>query len=174
MPHIFIIIIFLTSLVIGEEAKPEIAVVPNISLFVVHDSKPENGSEVVTPSKSSKGFISKDPDLELPNFLEISHQGPKVLKRTPEGEMIFVDGEADLLLNLHQPESKQLAGLHKKTGEVRLYIRVTIGDSSRYFDAEFAPVNDSSFFVEGTAKEKAELAKLLRLLVTEPKKENKQ
>jgi len=173
MIRVLTLIIFLTSFTFGEEAKPNAIVAPKISLFVVHDKKPKNGIEVVTPSKSSKGFIASTPDLELPNFLEIFHHAPKVMKRTAEDKIIFVDGEAALLLNLHQPESKKLTVLHKRVGESRLYIRVIIGETSRYFDAEFAPVNDNSFFVEGTAKEKSELAKLLRDLVTEKKIENK-
>ena len=172
MKYMILLMILLTGLAFGEESKLQTTVAPKISLFVVHDKQPKGGLEVVTPSKSSKGFIAHTPDIELPNFLEVFHQAPKVLKRTSEGDMIFVNGDADLLLSLHEQETNKLTVLHKKVGDVRLYIKVTIGKSSRYFDAEFAPVSDSAFFVEGTAEEKAELAKLLQLLVTDAKKEN--
>lgn len=69
--------------------------------------------------------------------------------------------------NLHEPESKKLEALHKKVGGVRRYLRVTVGKTSRYFDAEFAPVSDDTIFIEGTVAEKSELANLLRTLVTE-------
>ena len=143
---------------------------PIVSLFVVHDKIPNGGSEVSTPSKSSKGFVTSKPDLEFLSFLDVVHLVPKVLKQTSKGQAIFVDGDADLLLNLHAPESKKLEALRQKVGEARLYVRVTAGKDSRYFDAEFAPVSDDTIFVEGTAGEKRELANLLRKLITEKAK----
>lgn len=142
-----------------------------VSLFVIHTKMPEGGKEVTTPSKSSDEFVAGDPDLELPGFLEVVHLAPKVLKRTPDGKMELVDGEADLLLNLHEPESMKLEALHQKVGNARLYLRVAVGKFTRYFDAEFAPLSDDTIFVEGTGDEKRELTKLLRGLVTEKPKE---
>jgi len=164
------LLLFLSGLSYGADPEAKSQVAPVISLFVVHAKMPEGGLQVTTPSKSSKGFVAARPELELPSFLDVVHLAPKVLKRTPDGKMVFVDGEADLLLNLHKREFKKLEALHKNVGEARLYVRVTVGKTVLYFDAEFAPVSDDTIFVEGTADEKRKLANLLRNLITEKPK----
>ncbi len=170
MKRILILFMLFTSLAYGESPEATDQAKPIVSLFVVLPEATEGGSEVVTPSKSSKGFVAGRPDIELPSLLDVVHLAPKEVKRDADGKLVFVDGEASLLLNLHGPETEKLEALHKKVGDARLYIRVTVGKISRYFDAEFAPVSDDTVFVEGTVEEKREIAELLRNLVTEPKK----
>jgi hypothetical protein len=170
MKCILTLLVFFSSLAYGESPEATDQAKPIVSLYVVLPEATEGGSEVAPPSKSSKGFVAGRPDMELPCLLGVVHLAPKKVERDADGKLVFVDGEASLLLNLHVPETQKLEALHKKVGDVRLYIRVTAGKTSRYFDAEFAPVSDDTVFVEGTVEEKREIAELLRKLVTEPQK----
>jgi hypothetical protein len=78
MKRILTLFMLPTSLAHGESAEATDQAKRIVSLFVVLPEATEGGSEVVTPSKSSKGIVAGRPGIELPSLLDFEKK-PRAL-----------------------------------------------------------------------------------------------